>query len=218
MMPPDGESPAATTTAAATNDEEAPPAPLATETVPADSVAAETAAAPVQPVTLPYHLLAIALALLGGLLGAGGAIFEELRAGIGALAAGPIEEALKPAGIYILLVRWPWVLSNRIYTASLTALSGLVFALLEACIYVFVYFPHAGHTFVVYRFTAPIVMHTANSFIVGLGLDHRLVDWANKGGRFPRRTRNFYGAAAIIHTAFNVTAVILTATGVVKLK
>jgi hypothetical protein len=169
-------------------------------------------------ITLRYHLLALGLALFGGLLGAGGAIFEELRAGLAFIAAAPIEEALKPAGIYILLVRWPFILRNRRYTAFLTGLSGLTFGILEALVYVFVYAPHAGHTFVLYRFTLPLFMHTFNSFLVGLGLDHKIIDWANGLIPFPRRTRNYYYLAMLIHATFNVVAVVLTVAGVVKVK
>src|SRR5439155_20905210 len=83
---------------------------------------------------LRYQLLAVSLAVAGGFLGVGGALFEELWAGgLGFIAAAPIEEALKPAGIYILLVRWPLILRDRRYTIALCAISGLTFGIIEAC-------------------------------------------------------------------------------------
>ena len=170
-------------------------------------------------VALRYQLVAVSLAVAGGFLGVGGAIFEELRAGgLGFIAAAPIEEALKPAGIYILLVRWPFVLQDRRYTAVLSALSGLTFGIIEACVYVFIYFPEGSGTFVLYRFTLPLLMHTVGSGIVGWGLDHRLIDWANGTTSFPRRTRNLFLVAMTLHGAFNLTAVVLTVTGVVRVR
>jgi hypothetical protein len=170
-------------------------------------------------IALRYQLLAVSLAVMGGFLGVGGAIFEELRAGgLGFIAAAPIEEALKPAGIYILLVRWPFVMRDRGYTTALSALSGLTFGIIEACVYVFIYFPEGSETFVLYRFTVPLLMHTLSSGIVGWGLDHRLIDWANGSAPLPRRTRNMFLAAMTLHGAFNLTAVVLTVTGVINLR
>ena len=40
------------------------------------------------------------------------------------IAAPLIEEALKPTGIYIILLRWPWALLGRLHTALLTATGG----------------------------------------------------------------------------------------------
>ena len=174
---------------------------------------------PARRITFRYQLLAISLAVAGGFLGVGGALFEELRAGgLGFIAAAPIEEALKPAGIYILLVRWPFVLRDRRYTAVLSGLSGLTFGIIEACVYVFIYFPEGSEAFVLYRFTLPLLMHTLGSGIVGWGLDRRLIEWANGTTAFPRRTRNLFIAAMALHGAFNLTAVVLTVTGVVRVR
>jgi hypothetical protein len=67
--------------------------------------------------SLRHHLLALSFALVGGLLGIPAAVFEEVQASGGFLVAGVIEEALKPAGIWILLVVWPYLLRGRLYTA-----------------------------------------------------------------------------------------------------
>ena len=164
-----------------------------------------------------YQLLALAFAIGGGFLGIGGAFVEELRAGgFSVIAAGVIEEALKPAGIYILLIKWPFIVADRRYTAALTAISGLTFGIIEACFYVFVYFPDAGDTFVLYRFTVPLVMHTLNSAIVGWGLDRDLIAWANGTAPFPRRTRNLFVTAMAVHGSFNLIAVVLALTDVVS--
>jgi hypothetical protein len=173
--------------------------------------------APPPPLRFRHHLLVLAFALIGGLLGILGAVAEELQAGLlSFVLAGVIEESLKPAGIYIVLLKWPWALRGRLYTAAFTALSGLVFGVIEACVYVFVYFPDKGGDFVLYRFTVPLVLHTGCSFLFGLGIVPQLIDWANGLAKFPRVSRNFFIAAMTIHGGFNLTAVILELAGVIS--
>jgi RsiW-degrading membrane proteinase PrsW (M82 family) len=164
-----------------------------------------------------YHALAIGLAVAGGVLGLIGAFFQELLHG-GALVvfigAPMIEEALKPAGIYILLAKWPRALAGRMHIALLTALSGLSFGVVESLVYVTLYFPEGGSDFVLFRFTVPLVLHSSASFIMGLGLSRGVIDWASGAGRLPKATRNCYVIAALVHAAYNITAVALELTGV----
>jgi len=163
-----------------------------------------------------HHLLVLAFALAGGVLGVLGAVFEEFRAGgFAFLAAGVIEEALKPSGVYVVLVKWPWALRGRVYTASMTALSGLVFGVVEALVYVLVYFPDKGSGFVLYRFTVPLAVHAGCSFTFGLGIDRRLVDWANGVAPFPSGSLRFIVAAMALHAGFNLVALVLQLSGVV---
>jgi hypothetical protein len=166
---------------------------------------------------LRLDIIAIGLALVGGVLGVFGAVVQEVQAGGGILLAftgAPlIEEAMKPAGIYILLLRWPQAVRSQLHTAWLTALSGLCFGLIEAFVYVELYNPDGSSDFVLYRFTAPLAMHAVASFIVGLGLSRAIIDWAAGRQRFPKETRNFYLAGAGLHAAFNITVVTLAFAG-----
>jgi RsiW-degrading membrane proteinase PrsW (M82 family) len=147
-------------------------------------------------------------------LGVLGAAVQEVQAGAFVfVAAGIIEEALKPSGIYILLVRWPHLLADRYYTACLTALSGLVFGLIEAAVYILVYFPEGGPGFVSYRLTVPLVMHTAASFIFGLGIKRELVDWANGLVPFPKDSKRYMLTAMALHAGFNLAVVVLALAG-----
>ncbi len=169
---------------------------------------------------IALQLLALTLAILGGAFGIVGAISQELRAGGGvmlAFAAAPlIEEALKPAGIYVLLIRWPQALLGRLHTAVLTAISGLCFGLIESYVYVNVYNPDGDAHYRLFRYTVPVAMHVIGSFVVGLGLDRSVIDWAAGRGRLSKSTRNFYIAGVVLHIAYNVTAVVLTLTGVLN--
>ena len=171
-----------------------------------------------QTVGLPYRLLALSLALVGGVLGIMGAFIQELMSDGGGLAlaivgAPIIEEILKPAGIYILLIRWPQAARSQVYIAVLTAISGLSFGLIESLIYTNLYFPEHGDAFVAYRFTVPILMHATTSFIVGLGINQKLLAWAQGRMPLPRATRRFFIAGMVAHAVFNITALILTVVG-----
>ena len=182
----------------------------------------------IQPATPPaatglrHHAIAIALAVLGGLLGIIGAAFREVRADgfllLPFVGAPIIEELLKPSGIYIVLWRWPGTLRNRLYTAALTALSGLSFALIEAAVYLTLYVPDHPRWFFIYRLTAPVLLHVSASFLVGLGLSRRLIDWAEDGGSFPKMTRNFMIAAIVLRALFNVTTFSLAIAGVLDVE
>ncbi len=167
---------------------------------------------------LRHLFLAVALALAGGAFGIVGAFVEELRSGGGLLvviAGAPIiEEVLKPSGLYVLLARWPYAVRSQLAIASLAALAGLTFGLLESTVYVTLYVPDHSGAFFVYRFTVTVLLHAGTSCIAGLGVSRALVRWASAGGRFPRASRNAFVAAITLHALYNVTAVALGLAGV----
>jgi len=147
-----------------------------------------------------------------------GALLQELRAGgfllLPIVGAPVIEETLKPLGVYLLLMRWPRVLRNQIYTACLSALAGLTFGLVESAAYVAFYVDEAPGWYPAYRFTIPVAMHTTASFIVGLAINRHLMDWAQGRARLPRTNRNLYFSAMAIHGIFNTIALALEIGGV----
>jgi RsiW-degrading membrane proteinase PrsW (M82 family) len=167
---------------------------------------------------LGLDLLALSMALLGGLLALAGAFFQELQSGVGVfllvLAAPVIEEVLKPSGMYLLLVKWPQALRGQLHTALLCALSGAVFGILESLIYVELYYPDGSDAFVLFRFTVTPIMHATASFIVGYGLSQGLVDWANGKSRLSKRTRTCYLLGIGLHASYNASVLILGGLGV----
>jgi hypothetical protein len=186
-----------------------------------DTPAETPTLAPVQrPHTISplWYVFAVFVAVAGGVLGILGAVIQELRAGgwllLPIVGAPVIEEALKPAGVYVLLARWPFVLRSQWFTAFLSALGGLTFGVLEAFAYVTVYADNPPDWFVTYRFTLPLILHTTGSFIVGLAINRSLVDWAQGRTPLPKRSRNLYFTAMALHAIFNTIAVALSITGV----
>lgn len=164
------------------------------------------------------HLAAIGLAVAGGVLGIAGAAAQELRAGGGlavVLVGAPvIEEALKPLGVYIALARWPNIMRNQIYTAVITALAGLTFGAIESLVYVTIYVSDPPHWFTAYRFTVNLAVHATASFLVGLGLNSAVIDWAYGRAELPRRSRDLYLAAVALHGAYNAAVTVLGFAGV----
>ena len=111
-----------------------------------------------------WRIFAFLVAVGGGVLGIIGAIIQELSQGsllVAFVAAPMIEEIMKPSGVYILLVRWPKVLTSRLYTAFLAAVGGLTFAVVENILYLEVYFPEHTQTLVVFRYS--VGLHHARS-------------------------------------------------------
>lgn len=168
------------------------------------------------------QVAAIAIALLGGAFGVPGAFVQELYAGGGILLAftgAPIiEEALKPAGVYFLLAKWPQALASQLHIAMLAALGGLCFGAIESFVYVTVYYPASSGSFVLFRFTVPLLMHATASFIVGLGLSRGIFNWAANGAPLPRSTRNCYLTAVALHATYNIVITVLSVSGIFGFK
>ena len=159
-----------------------------------------------------WRVLALVIAAGGGVLGILGAIIQELSQGsllVAFVAAPMIEEVMKPSGVYLLLVRWPKVLTSRIYTALLAALGGLSFAVVENIIYLRFYFPEHTQTLVVFRYSACLTIHVVCSFILGFGINQKLL--ASVRGEIPllKGNKKFFIIPIVIHSLFNIMAVLL---------
>lgn len=165
------------------------------------------------------YFLAFLMAFIGGALGIIGAIFQEAQTTatyllLPFLGAPIVEEALKPAGLYLTLLWWPRALNNQLFTAILCGISGLVFGVIESLVYVTVYVEDPSDGFILYRFTVTLALHAIASFVVGLGINQRILDWAAGRSKLPKASRNFYIAGVLIHAIYNTTAVILSIAGV----
>jgi RsiW-degrading membrane proteinase PrsW (M82 family) len=177
-------------------------------------VAAIEAAIPVRVATLGTDIFAVLVVVIGCALAIPGVVLQEIQGGF--FAAAFVEEAMKPAGVYILLLRWPHMVRGYVHSALLCGLAGLAFGLIESLIYVKVYFPDKGSDFVLFRFTVTPALHVVASFLVGLGLSRAVIDWAAGRTGLPKRTRNYYFAGAGLHFVYNVVAVALELTGVLE--
>jgi len=165
-----------------------------------------------KPISKKWHGLAILLALVGGIFGILGAFLTELTHGslLGAYFAAPIiEEALKPSGLYLVLAKWPRVLRNQFYIASLSALAGIAFALIENLVYLNIYIREPTPQLILFRYTACIGIHAMCSFIFGLGINQKLLASIRGETRFLSYGKRFLFSAMILHSLFNITVTVL---------
>jgi len=167
---------------------------------------------------LRLHLLAVLFALMGGPLGIIGALFAESSSSVPLLVifvGAPLaEEILKPVGVYLFMLRWRDVLRSRLHIASLVAISGVCFGLIESLVYVTVYVPDHSQEFFIYRFTVTVAVHGICSFIAGLGVSQQLIRWTDGQAPFPGAAKWAFGAAIGLHAIYNTTVVILALAGV----
>lgn len=161
-----------------------------------------------------WFLLAPSIAMAGGIFAVVGAIVEELlyMSLVAPFIAAPIiEEALKPSGVYLLMAKWPHALRSQVYTAFLASLGGLVFAVIENILYLKVYIDEPTTDIILIRWIAGTTLHMSCSFIVGLGINERLL--ASVKGEIPLLSGNkkFFIIPMVIHGLYNTMAVILWA-------
>ncbi len=180
------------------------PSPQSPDTTPQVSIES--------PRTSPrWRLLAPLVALLGGVFGIIGAIYTEALHGslFAAYIGAPIiEESLKPAGVYFLLAKLPHVLKNQLYTAFLTSLGGITFALMENLVYFTIYVPEPSAHLIQWRYTVCIGVHAVCSFIFGLGINHKLVASINGETKFLSYGKRFFFTAMALHSIYNIGATI----------
>jgi RsiW-degrading membrane proteinase PrsW (M82 family) len=152
------------------------------------------------------------LALVGGVFGTLGAIYNEALHGSFFLAyfgAPIIEESLKPAGLYLMLAKWPRVLRNRLYTAFLATLAGVTFAVLENLVYLNIYVEDPTPQLILWRYTACIGIHAICSFIFGLGINRSLLASVRGEIKFLSYGKRFFFTAMALHSIYNITVTVL---------
>ncbi len=165
--------------------------------------------------TLKWYILGPPIAMLGGFFGILTAGYENSWYGwfFAAFIIAPIfEEAVKPCGVYWLLGRRPHALPSQGYTALLSALAGFTFGVIESLMYVWFYYlecDELDQAFVIWRFTICLLLHTTCSFIVGWGINEKLVAWVRGEIPFLQGNRKFFFSAMAIHSAYNIFASIL---------
>lgn len=160
----------------------------------------------------PSTLFAVLLAVSGGLFGIVGAAQAELPSLLLApyVWAPVAEEVLKPVGVYIMLIKWPRALKNQVYTATLCAISGVAFGLVESTVYMFLYFPDHSQAQFLFRFTVPVALHTVASFIFGLGINQQLLAPLTGRGGFRRSNWAYFLAAVVLHSSYNFVATVVS--------
>ena len=133
-----------------------------------------------------------AVAILGGLLSAPTALvvntLEAFERGwwglsLGAILVAPwVEELVKPLGVYFLVWRWGRFFNSRLYNSLLAALGGLVFAILENLLYIYVTHRGMDAGMVAFRWRYCTALHVVCSAIFGYGVTPAALREALGGG------------------------------------
>ncbi len=82
--------------------------------------------------------------------------------------------------------------------------------IIENLIYLNLYFPEHSQALVLWRYTAGLVLHTGCSFMVGFGINQRLLDAVNGNIPFLSTNKRFFIIPMIIHSLYNASAVVLS--------
>lgn len=165
------------------------------------------------------HVLAVSLAVLGGLIGILGAFIEEgksLNPFLPFIVAPIVEEALKPAGVYFILGKYQRLLRSQLYTAFLCALAGVSFAVVENLVYLYIYIPQHSQSLVLYRFTVNVFVHSLTSFILGFGINQSLISSVKGEVPFLKGSKKFFVIAILIHAIYNTGAFIAQIAGLLN--
>ncbi|MBM3940138.1 MAG: PrsW family intramembrane metalloprotease [SAR202 cluster bacterium] len=157
------------------------------------------------------------VAVSGAVLGVGGAFIQEtLRADVFMpFIAGPmIEEAMKPVGLYVLLARRPASFGSRSRVAVMGALAGMAFGLVESVVYVLIYYSAlagapAPPDYVAFRFTVPVAMHAAATFIFSMGITPRLRASVTGQVPFLSGSWRWFVPAVALHSLYNVAVAVI---------
>ena len=157
-------------------------------------------------VTLGIALAAGPFAIVGAFYGSGQTAFSI----IAICAFAPIvEEVMKTAAAMYVVERKPFLFrsSGQILLCALAG--GLAFATIENLLHLHVYIPNPPQGLVVWRWTICTAMHTACTFITGIGMARIWRDTWTRHAR-PRLTLAFpfLVAAIIVHGSYNAFAVL----------
>jgi len=158
------------------------------------------------------------LGLLGGVVGTLAAIWDELAQGawLAAIFVVPaIEEICKPIAIILILEKRPHWFRNAAEVFLLAVLGAVVFSVLENPVYIYVYAPHEGPAFAVFRFTVCLSVHVSATAVLGVGLARMWRRMHTKGVAFSvEYCFRYYLVAAGIHALYNTGVTILHVLGV----
>lgn len=152
-------------------------------------------------ITLLATLCGGVLGVVGAFWGGGGGWDQFFAVAVWGPA---VEEAMKIAFIAVIIERWPYLFKSpaQIMVAALG--SGLMFAVIENFIYLYVYVPNPPDWLVLWRWTVCVALHTGCTAIAGVGA---VIVWRRTIGQLRRFAvpidLRFLFTAILIHGAYN---------------
>jgi RsiW-degrading membrane proteinase PrsW (M82 family) len=154
-------------------------------------------------------VLGLGLSLLGVLPAVFWAFLLEQNLGYfyGFLAAGPVEEVLKPLGVYVALIFLPNISKKSLLVVVLSIISALLFAVIENYVYLNIYFPKHSKELASFRWRYCILLHIVCSFIYSFSILKNIAYLVKKSERkpslvLPLMSMTFHNLYNIIVTIF----------------
>lgn len=126
-----------------------------------------------------------------------------------------VEEVMKIALIAVVIERAPYLFSSRSQIIVAAIGAGLMFAIIENCLYLFVYVPGPPAWLVVWRWTICVALHVGCTLVAGVGA---AIVWQKQMTQLRRLPVpvdiRYLFAAILIHGLYNGTAAVLELSGV----
>lgn len=159
------------------------------------------------------------VAFLSGLWSVFGAFWNAGVGGISSFFAvavwGPaVEEVMKIALIAVIIERAPYLFANRMQIIVAAIGAGLMFAIIENFLYLFVYIPDPEPWLVIWRWTVCVALHVGCTLVAGLGAAkvwHTQITQMRRVA-VPVDIR-YLAAAILIHGVYNGTVTLMEFSG-----
>ena len=163
--------------------------------------------------------IVLAVALLSGLWSVFGAFWNASVGGWSGFFAiavwGPaVEEVMKIALIAVMIERVPYLFVSRAQILIAAIGAGLMFAIIENFLYLFVYVPDPPTWLVVWRWTVCVALHVSCTLVAGIGAAK---DWHKPITQLRRVPvpvdMRYLFAAILIHGLYNGTVTVFDLAG-----
>lgn len=127
------------------------------------------------------------------------------------------EEFMKIAIPLYIAEKRPFYFKSRLQVLLCIIAGGVVFAVIENLIYIYIYIPNPSAQIILWRWTICTLMHASATFIAGLGIMRMWAD-SNKGMSRPQLSLAYpyIITAIILHSLYNIFAIVLSYSGYFK--
>ena len=171
----------------------------------------ETSTATTWLVTAGIVACAGPFAILGAFMGTGGSSFQWL---LMVVFAPVVEETMKNGLALMVVETRPFLFRSKAQIAICALSGGVVFAVIENFMYLYVYIPNPEPGLVLWRWTVCVALHTGCALIGAFGVMRMWGDvWTRMERPTVSRAFPFLATAAAIHGAYNFLAVLADLTG-----
>lgn len=164
-------------------------------------------------------MIVFAVAFLSGFWSVFGAFWNAGVGGVSSFFAlavwGPaVEEVMKIALIAVIIERAPYLFANRMQILVAAIGAGLMFAIIENVLYLFVYIPNPPAWLVVWRWTVCVALHVGCTLVAGIGAARV---WHQQMTQMRRVAvpvdMRYLVAAILIHGVYNGTVTLMELSG-----